>query len=85
MFFPTKATVKLDNGNMGHPQGIGITLCCFPNCYIIYTLVPVYYFTGQPSNNISSGALEFYVGFKKITSEPLEIFYFVDPQGRSWI
>ena len=32
MFVSTKATVKLANGNTGHDQGIGIILCCFPNC-----------------------------------------------------
>ena len=36
MFVPTKATVKLDNGKTGHAQGIGIILCQFPNCLIIY-------------------------------------------------
>ena len=32
MFVPTKATGKLDNGNTGHAQGIGIILCRFHNC-----------------------------------------------------
>ena len=27
MFVPTKDTVKLDNGNTGYTQGIGIILC----------------------------------------------------------
>ena len=31
MFVPTKATVKLANGNMGHDQIIGIILCLFPS------------------------------------------------------
>ena len=84
MFVPTKATVKLVNGNTGHAQGIGIILCCFPNCLIIYPVGPVYYCTGHPSNTISSGALKFYIGFKKVTSEPLEHCDFVDPQDRSW-
>ena len=44
MFVPTKATVKLDNGNMGHAQGIGVILCRFPKWSIIYLVVPVYYF-----------------------------------------
>ena len=44
MFLPTKATVKLANGNTGNAQVIGIILCIFPNCYIMYTVVPVYYF-----------------------------------------
>ena len=33
MFIPTKANVKLVNGNMGHYQRIGIILCFFPNCH----------------------------------------------------
>ena len=82
MFVPTKATMKLANGNTGHSQGIGIILCRFPNCSIICTVGPVYYFPGQPSNTISSGALKFYVGFQKVTSEPLENCDFFDPQGR---
>ena len=85
MSLPTKATVKLANGNTGHAQGIGIILCRFPNCSIIYPVLPVYYCPGHPSNAISSGALNFYIGFKKVTSEPLENCDFVDPQGRSWI
>ena len=84
MFFPTEATVKLANGNTGHAQGIGIILCCFTNCSIIYPVVTVYYFPGHPYNTISSGALNFYIGFKKVTSEPLENCDFVEPQGRYW-
>ena len=38
-FFPTKATVKLDNGNMGHAQGFVIVLCCLTNCSIVYPVV----------------------------------------------
>ena len=83
MFVPTQATVKLDNGNTGHAQGIGIILCCFPTCLIIYPVGPVYYCPGHPSNTISSGALNFYIVFKKFTYEPLEHCNFVDPQGRS--
>ena len=85
MFVPTKATAKLANGNMGLAQGIGIILCHFPNCSIIYPVGPVYYCPGHPSNTISSGALKFYIGFKKVTSEPLEHCDFVDPQNCSWI
>ena len=84
MFVPTKATVKLANGNTGHAQGIGTILCRFLNCYIIHPVGPVYYCPGHPSNTISSGALKFYIGFKKVTSEPLGNCDFVDPQGRSW-
>ena len=36
MFVPTKATVKLDNGKTGHAEGIGIILCHFIKCSIIY-------------------------------------------------
>ena len=50
MFVPTKDTVKLSNGNTGHSQGIGIILCHFPNCSIIYPVGPVYYCPGHPSN-----------------------------------
>ena len=79
MFVSTKATVKLANGNTGHAQGIGIILCRFSNCSIIYSAGPVYYCPGHPSKTISSGALKFYICFKKVTSEPLEHCDFVDP------
>ena len=69
---------------MGHAQVIGIISCRFPNCSIIYPVVPVYYFPGQPSNTISSGAIKFYVSFQNVTSEPLEHFDFVEPQRSSW-
>ena len=52
MFVPTKATIKLANGNKGNAQGIWIILCCFHNCSIIYPVGPVYYCTGHPSNTI---------------------------------
>ena len=84
MYVPTKANVKLANGNTVHAQGIGIILCRFPKCSIIYQVGPVYYCPGHHSNTISSGDLKFYIGFKKIKSEPLEHCDFVDPQGRSW-
>ena len=32
LFVPTKAAVKLANGNMGHAQLIGIILCRFSKC-----------------------------------------------------
>ena len=84
MFVPTKDTVKLAYENTGHAQVIGIILCLFPNCLIIYPVGPVCYFPGHPSNTISSGALKFYIGFKKVKSEPLEHCDFVDPQGSYW-
>ena len=79
MFVSTKATVKLANGNTGHAQLIGIILCQFPNCSIIYPVGQVEYFPGHPSDTISSGALKFYIGFKNFTSEPIERCDFVDP------
>ena len=81
MFVPTKATVKLANGNKVNSQIIGIVLRCFTNCSIIYPVGPVYYFLGHPYKTISSGALKFYVVFKNMTSEPLDHCEFVDPQG----
>ena len=72
MFVLTKANVKLDHGNMGHTQAIGVFLYFLPNCPVIYPLVPVYYFLGQPYITISPGALKFYVGFQRFTTEPLE-------------
>ena len=84
MLFPTKSTVKLANGNTGHAQGIGIILCRFTNCPIIYLVGPVYYCTGHHYNTISSGALKFYAGFQNITTKTLQHCDFVDPQGNSW-
>ena len=83
MFVPTKATMKLDNGNTVHAQVFGIVLYTFPNCSIIYTVLPVCYCPGHPSNTSSSIALKFYVGFQNVTSELLEHCDFVDPQGCS--
>ena len=83
MFVPTKATVKLNYGNTGYAQIIVIILCCFTNCSILYPVGPVYYCTGHPSNTISSGAVKFYIGLKKVTSEPLKYCDYVDPQDRS--
>ena len=70
MFFPTKDTVKLAYENTGHAKGIGIILCLFPNCSVIYPMGQVYSCPGHPSNNISSDALKYFVGFKKVTYEP---------------
>ena len=72
MFIQTKYTVKLANGNTLYSQVIGIILCHFPNCPIIYMVGSVYYCPGQPSNTNSSGAQHFFVSFQKVTSEPLE-------------
>ena len=84
MSVPTKVTVKMDNGNTVHSQGIGIILCCFLNCPIIYPVGQVCYFLGHPSNTISLGALNFYVSFQKVKYEPIEHCGSVDPQGHSW-
>ena len=71
MFVPTKATVKLANGNTVHAQGIEIILCHFPIYPIIYPVGEVYYCPGYPSNTISLGALKIYVGFQFVTFELL--------------
>ena len=84
MFVSTKTNVKLANENTGHSQLIGIILCCFPNCSIIYPVGPFYYCLDNPSNTILSDALIFYVGSKKVTSEPIEHCDFVDPEGCHW-
>ena len=84
MFVPTKATLKLANGNIGHSQGIGIILYSCPNRPIIYPVGPVYYCPGHSSNTISLGALKSYVDFQKVTYEPLEHCDFVYPQGCYW-
>ena len=83
MFVPTNATVKMANGNTGHAQGIGIILCRFLNCSVIYPVVPVHYCPGHPSNTMSSGFLKFYIGFEKVTYKPLEHCDCIDPQGHS--
>ena len=85
MFVPTKAILKLANRDTEHSQGIGIILCNFPNCFIIYSVRPVYYFPGHPSNTTSSGALKYYFDFQNVTPENHEYCDFVDPQGCSWI
>ena len=84
MFVPTKSTLKMANLNTGHAQGIGIILYCFTNCSVINPVGTVYYYPYQPSNTISSGAIKVYVGFQKVTSEPIEHCDFVDPRGHYW-
>ena len=69
MFVPTKSDVKFANENMGHAQVIGIIWFNFTNFPIIYPAVTVYYCPGNPSNTISSGDLQFHLGFQKVTSE----------------
>ena len=73
MLVSTKATVKLDNGNTGHYQVIGIIICFFPNYPIIYPVLTVYYCPGHPSDNISSGALKCFLVFKRLHLKLLKI------------
>ena len=84
MFVPIKPGVESANVSMGHDQVIGIILCFFPKWYIIYPVLPVYYCPGNPSNTISLGYLKCFVGFQKVTSEPLEHCDFFNPQGCYW-
>ena len=81
----TNSNVKLTNGIMGHAQVTEIILCSFNNCSIIYPVVPVYYFIGDPSNNISLCTLKWYVGFQKDTPEPLEFSYPVISRSATWM
>ena len=73
MLVLTKANVKLANGNTGHEQVIGIISCCFTNCYVIYPVVPVYYFSFHPSKTISLGALKFMLVLKRVHTNLLNI------------
>ena len=75
MFVPIQANVKLSNENTLHVQIIGVILYHFPNCLIIYPVVPVHSFPGHPSNNISSSPLKFYIGFQNVAYEPLKHFF----------
>ena len=83
-FVPTNATMKSDNGNTGHAQGIGIILCCFPKCPIIYPVVKVYYCPGHPTNTTLLGECKCYVGSQKFTSGSLEHCGFMYLQGHFW-
>ena len=53
MFVPTRATVKMANGNTGHAQGIGIFLCHFPKLY--------YYISGGTSLILSRSLFQHYI------------------------
>ena len=83
MFFPKTPDEKLADGNMGNSQVIEIILCHFTTFPIIYPVVPVYYYPGNPYNTISSGDLKCYPGFQNITYEHLEHCDLVCPQGSS--
>ena len=72
------------NCNTIHSKVIGVFLYRYPNCPIIYPVVPVYHCPGNNSNTTSLGTLKFYAGFKKFISETLEHCGFVEPQGCSW-
>ena len=50
--FP-QPNLKMANGNTKYAQGIGIILCRFPKCSIIYPVGPFYYYSCHPSNTIS--------------------------------
>ena len=84
MIFPTKFNVKFSNGNMGYDQGIGIILCPFPNCPIIYLVGPLYYFPVCLLNSISLGDLKFYVGFWQETGESVEQVVPYESTGLIW-
>ena len=71
------STVKLANGNTGNSQGIGIFLCCFPKCPIIYPVGPVYYFPGNLYKTISSCDLNFMLVNKRIHLNLLNIVIFL--------
>ena len=79
MFVPTKANLKSANWYTVHAQGIGIILCGFTNCTIIYLVESVYYCPGHPFNTVSLGLLKWNVGFQKVLSETLENFDFPSP------
>ena len=82
-FVPTKDAVKLANGQTGNAEEVGIFLCRFPNCSIIYPVIPVYYCLGHPYRTISLGALKCYVDFQKCISETLEHCDIVDTEVSS--
>ena len=85
MLVQTEANAGLDDGNMVHARVIEIIFCIFLTYPIIYQLGTVYYCTNHPSNTISSLTLKCYVGFQKVTSEPLEHSDFVYHQGHTCI
>ena len=55
----------------------------YTNYTIIYKVGTVYFCPSNPSNTISMVALKCYVSFQKVTSDPLEYYDFVEPQGSS--
>ena len=76
MSIPTKATLKLANGNMGHAQGIGFILCCFTNCLILYPVGAFFIFQvtlPTASHQVSSN---FMLGFKRLHLNLLNIVNF---------
>ena len=85
VLIPIKATVRINNGNIVHAQVIMIISCYFTNFSDIYLVGEVHYFPGSRFNTISSGALNFHVGFQKVTSEHLEYCDYVDTEVCSCI
>ena len=67
-----------------NPKELGLFYVIFQNFPIIYPVVPVYYLPGHPSNTISQGDLKMFIGFQKVTSEPLEHCNFMHLQSCSW-
>ena len=79
MLVSTKDTVKMDNVNTGHSQGVCIILCHFTNCPIIDTVRPVYFF------QVSLQTLSYWVPSNIFwLSESLDHCDFFGPQGHSW-
>ena len=77
MFYPTKATMKLANGNTGHAQGIGIIVCCFHNCSIIYLVGPVCYCPGHPPTPSNQFPSNFMFVFRRLHNNILNIVIFL--------
>ena len=73
MLVPTKANMKLANGNTRHAQGIGIVLGSFPNCPIIYTVRPVYYCPGHPLKKSDLVPSNLMLAFKRLHLNLLNI------------
>ena len=66
MFVPTKATVKLANGNTVNAQVIRIFLCRFLNCSILCPVRTVYYCLSNPSKTSHQVSSNFMLVFKML-------------------
>ena len=73
IFFPTKATVKMANGKTGHAEGIGIILCYFHNCPIIFLVGPVCCCPDHPSNTTSRVTSNFMLVLERLHLNLLNI------------